>query len=232
MYGETILKSKIMIKKIICNIGIAICISSIGWAQTPTFNNAHVEGIYRYLDKDSIAGIRLELNRDGTFKYLSGGDLQSVHSSGTWKLKGDTVIINSAIDAENIPVTIKEKRIDSLKNRLTFAPIKNLDGEIVDALLYFNKDTASLCDPVMENGCIKKVGSVKSVKIEFTNEASTKWYKLKSKKANLIEVTANVHDFLALYLYFKNEQYLLKDGTLQYIPKDNTSKGEVLKRLK
>lgn len=215
-------------------LAIATLLYSSAYAQM--YFATKITGEYIYTDSAFNTGLhsRLNLFENGSYKYETGTHMQVYHSDGTWKLKGDTVVLNSSIDAENIPISIKEKQVDSLKDHLTFDLVKNLDGEIMGAVLQFNKDTSVSCDPLIENGCVKKVGEVNSVKVQLTTEASSKWFPLKNKKANWIEVTAEVHDLLGLYLFTKNDKYLFKDGALHYIVNSKTSedKGEVLKRMR
>ncbi|WP_118977022.1 hypothetical protein [Taibaiella koreensis] len=194
-----------------------------------------VSGEYLVTDSTFDAGAhsRLSLFKNGQYKYETGTHLQIYHSYGVWKLKGDTVILNSSIDEENIPIMIKESKIDSLNESIVIALVKNLDGDIMDASFKFNSDTTLVCDPLLQDGCLRKAGSIRNIKISFSSRASTKWYKIKNRKANLIEVIANVHDVLSLYLFFRNEQFFLKNGNLFYLLKDKTKneKGIILKKL-
>lgn len=214
---------------------IASFFSSLTNAQT--VSKEKIIGEYKYSDSTFNAGMHsyLTLLKSGVYKYESGTHLQVYHSQGTWKLKGDTLILNSFINAQNIPITLRAKKVDSIKDEIVFGLVKNLDGEIMNASLFFDNDTTKSCDPLMEKGCTRKVSSsIKSFKVQFNGNASTKWYKLKRGKANLIEITANVHDVLALYLFFENEKYVLRNGSLRYILKDDmvNEKAEELKKIR
>lgn len=193
---------------------------SVSCAQTR--NLKAIPGEYLYTDSFLNAGIHshLKLFKDGKYEYEEGTHMQKYHSSGKWTLKGDILTLNSSINRKNIPVTIREKIVDSLKENISFSLVKNLDGDIMDAIFYFNGDTTRYCIPLLESGCDKKVGTIDSFKIGFSHESYTPWFKLKNKKNNLLDVSANVHDVLALYLFFDDEKFIYKDGKLQAVIND------------
>ncbi len=198
----------------------SVCISSLSCAQSLRSEKASkIIGNYSYTATDSLSGIRLELNSDGHFKYSVGSDMQVMHSYGNWVLQKDTLTLNSSIDKEKIPVSIKEEIVDSLKEYIQIALVSNLDGEIMeDATLNFNNDTTTECIPLFGAGCNRKIGSVDNLCIRLNNGISSKWIRLKSKKANLLKITVDVHGMLGSYLFLVNQKYLYKNGNLYVLP--------------
>lgn len=200
-------------------------------AQTKTLPKS-INGEYVFKDTVLLVGTLLNLKNDGSYLYRTGGDIETNHSYGRWTLNGDTLLLTSSINRNNIPVIVNKKNVDTIKENIVMRQVPNLDNEIMDAAFMFNGDTSNLCIPFWETGCNQKIGSVDSFRIGFGNKTYTSWIKLKDKRTNLIEVTAQVHDVLALYLFFDKEKFLYKDGNLQYIIKDKNipSEGVILKK--
>jgi hypothetical protein len=179
-------------------------------------------GKYRYLSQDKLSGITLTLNPNGTFDYDIGGDLVTYHSKGKWKKSKDTLILNSSLVKENIPLSITEEVVDSIQDYVHFNWINNLDNDAINATLSFNGDTLSQCEPFTGTNCQPKVGSIDSILVWFSNGAKSRWFQVKNRRANKISVTVSVHDVLERYIYLKNEKYLCRNGILLYLTNDVT----------
>lgn len=211
---------------------ICICTSSCAQSLRPS----EVTGRYKYISTDSLSGIRLELTKDGMFQYSAGGDVQTMYSSGKWKLNKDTLIMNSSIDRKNIPIAVKEEIVDSIRTNVKVELVQNLDGEALEnAVFRFNNDTLNECVPFFESDCGLKIGSINNLRVELNNGVSSKWVELKNKRANLLKVTVSIHGMLGSYLFLVNQRYLYKNGSLYPLPITQITeldlrKGETVKR--
>lgn len=177
---------------------------------------AKIYGSYCYSGTDSLSGITLDLNKNGTFFYTAGGDIESMHSSGRWILRKDTLVLNSLIDRNAIPISVKELMVDTLKDRMVISLQNSVDGEIVEAIIRLNSDTTTECIPLFGTGCDHKLGVIKNFRVDFNNGTYSKWYEVKNKMANLIEIIVNIKQVTAMPIV--NQRYLYRNDKLYNTP--------------
>lgn len=169
-------------------------------------------GSYYYTAADSLSGVRLSVNKNGTFSYTAGGDIQSANSYGKWIMKKDTLVLNSSIDRNAIPITVEEIMVDSLSGRVILNLQNVLDGDIIGGIIRLNGDTTKECIPLFLTGCSHDVGTIKNFRVDFINGTYSRWYDLKNLKANLIKITSDVRDIEAMQIV--NQKYLYRNGKL------------------
>lgn len=207
------------IMKISISFLLLFSIPLLSCAQLKSNKVADISGKYNYVATDSLSGMTLNINKDGSFSYSVETDVSTMHTSGRWSLIKDTLIINSSIDQKNIPISIKEEAVDSIGTNVRIELPYNLDGEAMDdAAFNFNNDTTQACIPFWNPSCNIKIGSIHSLRLELSNGVSSKWITLKNKKANHLMVTVNIHGTLGSYLFLTNEKYLYRDGKLYPLP--------------
>lgn len=177
---------------------------------------ARIWGSYYYSATDSLSGIKLDLNKNGTFFYTAGGDIESMHSLGKWILRKDTLVLNSSIDRNAIPISVKEQKADTLKDRMVISLQNSIDGEVVEAIIRLNSDTTTECIPLFGTGCDHKLGAIKNFRVDFNNGTYSKWYEVKNKMANLIKIIVNIKEITAMPIV--NQRYLYRNGKLYNTP--------------
>jgi len=107
-----------------------------------------------YCKTEKFAGICLQLKIDSNYLYSQGTDIHTSTSNGIWKIKKDTLILNSSIQKNNLAISIQE--ITSQKSdSLVFIEIPtNLSNDLMpDATIYINDDTLKHCMPAFINDC-------------------------------------------------------------------------------
>lgn len=169
---------------------------------------------YCYFSEDSMFSINVEIKSDSTFIYNEGNDLSVYHSKGTWRVKKDTLILNSNFNSQRIPIQITEMRVDTVKDHIQWQWVNNINNDIMNATLAFNGDTTHLCEPFIGSNCSYRIGSVDSILVKFGNYAHSGWYKIKNKQANVIQVTALVDDLLEKYRFLTNTGFLIKGNCI------------------
>lgn len=206
--------------RIVMMLILSIVNLSMGSAQTVApGNNNTIAGSYRYMALDSLSGIKINIDADGGFKYTVSTDVNTMHTSGRWRLIRDTLIISSSIDQKNIPISVNEEVVDSIKKHVSIEMPHNLDGDTMDeAVFNFNNDTIRNWIPFWEPDCNMEIGSIDNLRLDLNNGASSTWIKLKNKKANHLIVSVDIHGMLGSYLFLKDLKYLYKQGKLYPLP--------------
>jgi len=183
------------------------------------FNKDSVFASYQYRSPDGLAGTFIKLKYDKSFSYFTGTDIQQSFSSGKWEIIKDTLILNSFIKKDDIPIAMREMRV-APKDSLVVDWVKDLNGDIVkDATVFFNGDSVLSCMPVFDE-CKVKAGSVKKIKLAFSNNCTTKWYGLKDIASNRIEPILNIDFPLNKYVFLTNRKYLIRKSGIYELRED------------
>jgi hypothetical protein len=163
-----------------------------------------------YCKTEEYSGICLELRADHTYLYSSGTDLHTDSSSGKWQFNKDTILLNSSIQKNDLPISIEEV-ISKNSESLIFIPIlKNFSKDLVkDAIIYVNEDTAKYCMPVFKNDCKFVKGSVNKIRIVLSNNISSKWYSLNDSNCDTLKITVNTKNYLDNYIFMKNLKFVI-----------------------
>jgi hypothetical protein len=174
------------------------------------------DSIYAYYINTAPGGLALEsitFKKNHTFTYLSGNDIQQISTKGTWKKIKDTFIVNSFVQRNNLPISIREFN-DAASDTLIFDWVKNPNGDIMKgASIFINGDTTKGYMPVLDE-CRFVKGTVKKIRLTFDNSTSSKWYYLENRNAARVAVTINVNEPLVEYIFFHQMKFLVRQDRL------------------
>jgi hypothetical protein len=167
---------------------------------------------------------KVTLFNNKTFIYEEGTTNHSVFSNGKWTKERELVILNSAIDSNDVPVNIYYFRSDTVRSyydranafqmnipvyKTKFQVPINLKGSLLpDSKVFMNNDS-SYCFPFFDT-CIGKANSLDRIKIDFGNGFKTKWIKIKRKNFKRVLIIAQSKYLFKEYLIFKSKTFQIK----------------------
>jgi hypothetical protein len=189
--------------RILMTIGI-LSISLIGRSQV----NDSLFAVFNYLTPDGYGWIRIELMVNKTFVYTRGACMDHFFSNGHWKIKKDTLILNSDMQKNNIPVMIRESKAET-RDSLYIGLATDLSGYLVKDAGFFYNDSIKSCMPAFDE-CRFYKGTVKRIKATFSNGLSSDWYTIKDPSTTYIEPVLNLNFALDRYFFLTNNKYLVQ----------------------
>lgn len=186
-----------------------------------------IVGEYQFNSDSWIANVRLILKADGTFFYNSGGDLMTYNSNGNWTIKEDTIVLNSNLRKNEIPIKVVESRIDTNENFIHWSLVKNTKGDALTATIALNCDSNNTCEPLMYTNCKSDIGTIDSFYILFDNSKSVTYY-IKNKKSNKIDITTLIDHTLWQYQFLVNEQFIMKNKKLYRVSQSSQNGYDII----
>jgi hypothetical protein len=188
---------------------------------------------YVFVSHSDEGSITLVLKKNNTYSYTLDNHLESFFSSGNWIIRKGALILNSFIQKDNLPVTIKEKKLISSSEFLEIDWVKNLNSDVVkDAQILINGDTSNTCMPVFKNDCRIKREGLTSILIRLSNNIISKWQNIKSTSSTNIEITVNITFPLSTYIFFNKEKFIILGEKLYVVPQKNVKSKRVTKSSK
>ncbi len=188
----------------------------------------NIVGDYQFNSNNWLASVRVILNNDGTFLYYSGGDLVTYNSSGRWMLKGDTIVLNSDLLKNAIPIRVIESHIDSNENYINWSFISNNKGEPLNATIVLNCDTSNICEPFMYTNCNQNIGSIDSFYILYDNNIKSDIYYIKNKNCNKIDIVTLIDHTLWQYQFLEDEKFIFKNNKLFRVSKSSKNGYDIV----
>jgi len=166
-----------------------------------------IVGDYEY--KKGLVYHELIIKNDSTFEYRVSGDLLNSRSKGTWKMKGDELILDSY--EKYHPYLINEHYSENVKHVLI--SIKDTERVVIPGnyvIISSDKEKRYFVD---EKGLIavpKQLCDFTSFTIYAMN--GEHWYQRKNAKSNVFDVSYNAS--MPNQLYFENESFKVEKGKL------------------
>ena len=205
-----------------------VVLSLLTFVQTAQAQpRSNYEGIYSITQE--YFGTSLELKKDSSFSFSAGMHLQKYYSNGKWEKRKDTIILNSNFQKQDLPITIQEITTGN-RDSLVFVDVTtNLSGDLIkDAIIYINNDTINKCMPAFEKDCKITKGILKTLKIELSNNITSKWHKITSSNCDTIKVVVLTSKLLDNYAFLQQSKLLITSTGL--IPLEQDDKTHTLKR--
>ena len=174
-------------------------------------------GKYEYNAKGHYGIIKLSLFSNGVFRYELALFNKDVFSEGKWIQKKDTLILNSTITNNHIPIKlIYSNDSSNLIDGFKIAIVRNLKGDYLrDGMVNINNDSIK-CVP--EGGfCTVKYETIDSLKIVFENGLYSNWIKVTGKKYASIIPIVQTKFLIASYEPLDNRKYLFLKSRLRPI---------------
>ncbi len=174
-------------------------------------------------EKPDYAWLEIELFKNHTFHYKGGDDLTgNKFSEGEWVKKKDTIILNSSLDSENVPVTIKYIRSGTGAGRRSkIMPIKNLNDSLLVLTGVLINSEASFCMPHLDT-CLgvafKKIDSIKVC--FFETGLNSKWVRVTEENYDQLQIVADINFDPLEYRPIYNEKYIIAGKYLKWIVED------------
>lgn len=164
---------------------------------------SHYKVNYEYVMKE------LYLYRNNKFIFNVYTDSGDSYSTGDWRIKDDTLILDSEFKNKKLPIKISYvKRVTSDSLIRKFATVKNLNGrELSGAAILINSDSVACFFGDMS--CNHKYKTIDSVKVTFGYDISSDWIKVDTSKGIIYLITPTSIDFnryKPLNLTFKREK--------------------------
>lgn len=198
---------------------LSACVSRNNRMSSNT-NQDTLEQKYVYYSEDSLGIISLDLGTNGSFEYHMSTDLWHKHSNGKWTIKHDTIVLNSGLQKNHLPVKIKRYRKSDLTGQIHFGWVVNQRGDILkDAQIFFNNNGGVYCMPTLED-CRVPIDSISTLKVMFSENVSSDWIAIKAKQNDSISLIVLADDYLSNYLFFEDDKYVIAGDTLYHLIAD------------
>lgn len=185
---------------------------------------------YRFISPYKNGFESIVLKKDKTYNYVLENHIQHFSSAGKWEIRKDTLVLNSAVQKNDLPIIVKEDSIYNNAEYLQIDWVKNLQGDVMhDATIFINGDTSKSCMPVFENSCKIKKGDLKSLQIQLSNNVTSQSYTLKSTNTNHLTITVYLNYSLGMYIFFSNDKFIISGKKLYPTEQKLTDKTKVVR---
>lgn len=159
-----------------------------------SINNSDTTVVYRWTANDGHHGAygEIVLLRSGRFTYNSERPLEShEYTEGFYTFNKDTLILNSDLQSDNLPIKIEYLDTGRQDRRLSFA--YNLDSiQLWKTRYLFNNDTSMVssyyADFPLESYPKDFLANIRTLKIEVSPGIASQWMPV-NEKAKFIKVT-------------------------------------------
>ena len=215
--------------KLVALLLIVLC-CSFGHVKSQTLVKTNINkpdsalGIFvEYALHSDFSYIKLDLYKNNVFHYEDGihaGDFY-FFSNGTWKQKGDTIILNSYLDSENLSITLKY--FDSIAdksprnyNKKILIPMDYNNNLLYDGVIHINNDDM-VCHPSLDTCFGGPVEKVDMIKVSFDNGVKSKWVQLNHNDFKQLQIYVDMpadHDH---YEPFYNKKYFFVNEGLRAV---------------
>ncbi|WP_212002735.1 hypothetical protein [Chitinophaga sp. HK235] len=150
---------------------------------------------FSYSAKNSYGVVRLILKKNNTYYYSVNTCATHGVSEGKWRMFKDVLILESALQMDNIAAKISYDESGRFIDSFDIAVVKNVKNELLtEAFVLINNDSIK-CLPMIGryNGSFDRINRVKIV---FENGMSSKWIVVKkgTKKVLLTILTDAIID--------------------------------------
>lgn len=178
-------------------------------------SSRNVQYHYQWESADGhVAVVDLFLFRDQTFEYAIASNVHYAYSTGYWKSKGKTVILNSDFQKETLPIKVSYRQQDTSDfNVKEIAFVKDLnENPLPYAFVYINNDSTSCIDGDLL--CIGGYKQIDRVKVVLENGGpSSKWVNILPHDG-LIQITVLTKLNLQSYIILTDQIYIIKKKKL------------------
>ncbi|HWB25387.1 MAG TPA: hypothetical protein VG738_07895 [Chitinophagaceae bacterium] len=171
----------------------------------------------------------LELYKNYRFYYQYTSTGTSEFSNGKWKRKGDTILLSSGIDSNDVPTKYHFFNTDTVKiffarqnaysdsNRPIYSTIVqvpvNLHGDLIpDAKIFINNDT-TYCFPFFDT-CVGNFTDIVRIKVDYGDKFKSRWIPVNKKAPKRLLCTAQVDFLFKNYICLYNHRLLIKENSL------------------
>ena len=178
-----------------------------------------IVGIYNFVNEAQSESILLELHKNKTYAFSVHGDHYDYYSKGTWEKKGRTIVVNSNVQKEEIPVTITQGYTKSSSPYIQIDDIKNSTGFLFkDIEVLINNDTSKSCLANVGSNCKIKKQDLKSIQIRLIGNTTSAWHPIElAENNNTIKMVVDIDFIPEFYMFFKNKKFI-KRGRNLYDP--------------
>ena len=167
-------------------------------------------GTYQFYNDDTTLRYFIKLDSNKIYDFSIANDLIENESTGKWELFGDTLVLTSKYQIDNIGITVTENT--GLGNGVEFDGITNIKGQLLPALIYINGDTSKLCDP-LAGDCKFARGSIRSFNIVYGKTTSATYW-VKNQEASKFSLMLDVDSYLDTYLFMKQRKFLVRNNSI------------------
>ena len=171
---------------------------------------------YVYECSDSYCYISLTLYKTNKFRYVLKTFNRNVFSTGKWSRNNDTLILQSFIQRNTVPVKlIYSNDTTGLINNFKIAIVRNNRGELMtDGMIKINSDSIQ-CLP-LGGFCDRVFTSIDSIKVFFENGLTSGWIKVANNGFSKLIPVVQI-DFLISSYILINRRYKISDSSLKII---------------
>lgn len=176
-------------------------------------------GEYEFYNDDSLVFQQLKIFENHTYYYADGKHLLFSRSTGSWKLKGDTLLLNSAYPEEGFEIKVKET-VSSNKKLKKFVfngvNVQNLPfpGVVLfrdrSEFIYLNTNSLNVSS-----------ANLKGFKVTLSNTVASKTYYIKDSSSGDFEILIPSDPVYNNYLFLSNKKMLVKNKSLYSLNSNN-----------
>ena len=193
---------------------VALCTILLFFEGCNSVNFNSITGCY---DSPELAYLYINLKSDSTYFFKFSGDMLTVSQTGKWKIKGNSVVLNSYVQP-NTQGSFIEKCDSSLMGGLYFSLSegKNFISDSIEHVILTQGDSLYKLKSFSKNLFV--LDKDKHIDIKKGFKISTRFYKAlvivpQNQNSNLFELS-----LVKNYKHFfqTNEKYKVKNGKLIY----------------